>query len=52
MRQRRVLADALVAIAHRLRLYQVETDLPTLLEQAAKREVSYADFLDEVLTRS
>jgi DNA replication protein DnaC len=34
--------------AHRAR---TETDLATLLEQAAKREVSYADFLDDVLTR-
>jgi DNA replication protein DnaC len=43
--------DRLRAACQRLRLYQVETDLPTLLEQAAKREVSYANFLDEVLTR-
>ncbi len=43
--------DRLRAACQRLRLHQVETDLPTLLEQAAKREVSYADFLDEVLTR-
>jgi DNA replication protein DnaC len=43
--------DRLRAACHRLRLYQVETELPTLLEQAAKREVSYADFLDDVLTR-
>jgi DNA replication protein DnaC len=43
--------DRLRTACQRLRLYQVETDLPTLLEQAAKREVSYADFLDEVLTR-
>jgi DNA replication protein DnaC len=34
---------------HRLRLYRVEAELTTLLEQAAKREIAYADFLDEVL---
>jgi DNA replication protein DnaC len=36
--------------SHHLRLYRIETELPTLLEQAAKREISYADFLDEVLS--
>jgi DNA replication protein DnaC len=35
---------------HRLRLYQVEKELTARLEQAAKRELSYADFLDELLT--
>jgi DNA replication protein DnaC len=35
---------------HQLRLYQVEAELATLLEQAAKKELSYSDFLDEVLT--
>lgn len=34
---------------HRLRLYRIEAELTTLLEQAAKREVAYADFLDELL---
>jgi DNA replication protein DnaC len=34
---------------HRLRLYQVEQELTARLEQAAKRELSYADFLDELL---
>ena len=34
---------------HRLRLYQLENELTTRLEQAAKKEVSYADFLDELL---
>ncbi|MFQ5793233.1 MAG: ATP-binding protein, partial [Acidobacteriota bacterium] len=34
---------------HRLRLYQVEAELPNLLEQAAKKEASYSDFLDEIL---
>ena len=29
--------------------HRVAADLTTLLEQAAKRELSYADFLDEVL---
>lgn len=37
------------AHCHRLRLYRVEAELTTLLEQAAKREVGYADFLDDVL---
>jgi DNA replication protein DnaC len=36
--------------AHHLRLYRIEAELATLLEQAAKREVSYADFLDELLS--
>jgi len=35
---------------HRLRLYQVEQELTGRLEQAAKMEVSYADFLDQLLT--
>jgi DNA replication protein DnaC len=43
--------DRLEAHCHRLRLYQVATDLPTLLEQAAKHAVSYADFLDDLLDR-
>lgn len=43
--------DRLRTACHRLRLYQVETELMTLLEQAAKRELGYADFLDEVLAR-
>lgn len=34
---------------HRLRLYQIENELTAGLEQAAKKEVSYADFLDELL---
>jgi DNA replication protein DnaC len=34
---------------HRLRLYQVEQELIGRLEQAAKMEVSYADFLDQLL---
>jgi DNA replication protein DnaC len=43
--------DRLRTHCHRPRLYQIETDLPTLLEQAAKREQSYADFLDELFGR-
>jgi DNA replication protein DnaC len=43
--------DRLRGACHRLRLYQIEAELATVLEQAAKREVSYADFLDEVLGR-
>src|SRR5580704_7160304 len=34
---------------HRLRLYQVEQELTARLEQAAKTELSYADFLDQLL---
>ena len=37
------------AHCHRLRLYRIEAELTTLLEQAAKRELGYADFLDELL---
>jgi DNA replication protein DnaC len=43
--------DRLRTHCHRLRLYQLEAELPTLLEQAAKRELAYADFVDELLTR-
>lgn len=35
---------------HRLKLYQVQAELPTLLEQAAKKEIPYSDFLDEILS--
>jgi len=35
---------------HQLRLYQVENELTARLEQAAKKEVSYAEFLDELLS--
>ena len=31
-----------------LRLYRIEHELTTLLEQAAKRDLGYADFLDEL----
>ena len=40
--------DRLRTHCHRLRLYQLESELPSLLEQAAKREQSYADFLDDL----
>ena len=43
--------DRLRAACHRLRLYRIEAELRTVLEQAAKRDVSYADFLDELLGR-
>ncbi len=43
--------DQLQADCQRLRLYQVATELPTLLEQAAKREQSYSDFLHDLLSR-
>src|SRR5271168_3301262 len=33
----------------RLRLYQIAQELTTRLEQAAKKELSYADFLDQLL---
>ena len=43
--------DRLQAYCHRLRLYQVEAELPTLLEQAAKQDRSYSDFLEDLLSR-
>jgi DNA replication protein DnaC len=43
--------ERLRTACHRLRLYQMEGDLTTVLEQAAKRDISYADFLDELLGR-
>ncbi|MGH6918793.1 MAG: IS21-like element helper ATPase IstB, partial [Geminicoccaceae bacterium] len=43
--------ERLHAYCHQLRLYQVETDLPTVLEQAAKHERSYSDVLEELLSR-
>lgn len=43
--------DRLQAHCQRLRLSQVAAELPTLLEQAAKQEVSYAAFLDDLLAR-
>jgi len=33
----------------RLRLHQLEQELTARLEQAAKKELSYADFLDQLL---
>ena len=41
--------DRLREHCHRLRLYQIEQELTTRLEQAAKQEISYADFLDQLL---
>jgi DNA replication protein DnaC len=43
--------ERLTAHCERLRLHRVATELSTVLEQAAKRDVSYADFLDDVLAR-
>ena len=43
--------DRLQASCHRLRLYQVATELPTLLEQVAKQERSSTDFLEDLLSR-
>src|SRR6516225_597281 len=41
--------DRLREHCQRLRLYQIEQELTACLEQAAKKEVSYADFLDQLL---
>lgn len=43
--------DRLQSYCHRLRLYQVETELATVLEQAAKQDRSYSDFLEDLLSR-
>ena len=43
--------ERLQAHCQRLRLSQVAAELPSLLEQAAKAERSYTDFLEEVLRR-
>src|SRR5580704_16870986 len=43
------LLERLQQHCHRLRLYQVDKEHTARLEQAAKRELSYADFLDELL---
>ena len=40
--------EPLSAHGQRLRLHRVDAELSTLLEQAAKRDLAYADFLDEV----
>jgi len=42
--------ERLQAACHRLRLYQVEVELSTLLEQAAKQERAYSDFLEDLLS--
>jgi len=41
--------DRLREHCHQLRLYQIEQELTAQLEQAAKKETSYADFLDQLL---
>jgi DNA replication protein DnaC len=41
--------ERLAEHCQRLRLYRVEAELATLLDQAAKKELTYSDFLDEVL---
>ena len=43
--------ERLSAHCQRLRLHRVAVELTAVLEQAAKKDVSYADFLDNVLTR-
>ena len=35
----------------RLRLHRIAAELSTVLEQVAKKDMSYADFLDDVLAR-
>ena len=44
--------ERLSAHCQRLRLHRVEAELTTLLEQAAKKDVSYADFRSENPQRS
>jgi DNA replication protein DnaC len=41
--------ERLQQYCQRLRLYRVEAELATVLEQAAKKDLAYSDFLDEVL---
>ncbi len=41
--------DRLHEHCHQLRLYQIEQELTARLEQAAKKETSYTDFLDQLL---
>jgi DNA replication protein DnaC len=41
--------DRLREHCHQLHLYQIEQELTARLEQAAKKEISYADFLDQLL---
>ena len=41
--------DRLHEHCQRLRLYQIEQELTARLEEAAKKEISYADFLDQLL---
>jgi DNA replication protein DnaC len=41
--------DRLREHCHQLRLYQIEQELIARLEEAAKKETSYADFLDALL---
>lgn len=43
--------ERLQAHCHRLRLYQVAHEVATLLEQAAKQDRAYSDFLEDVLSR-
>jgi hypothetical protein len=43
--------DRLREHCHQLRLYQIEQELTAQLEQAAKKETSYADFLDQRFCR-
>ncbi|HSF59792.1 MAG TPA: IS21-like element helper ATPase IstB [Candidatus Binatia bacterium] len=41
--------DRLRAHCRRLRLYKLEAEISGLLEQAAKKDISYSDLLDELL---
>jgi hypothetical protein len=43
--------EKLHSYCQRLRLYQLAAELPARLEPAAKKDLGYADFLDDLLTR-
>lgn len=43
--------ERLQGFCQRLRLQRIGAELSSLLEQAAKRDLAYSDFLDEVLGR-
>ena len=51
VRHKHAQLERIQAYSQRLRLYQVAAELPSLLEQGAKAERSYTDFLEEVLRR-
>ena len=43
--------EKLHGYCQRLRLYQLAAELPARLEHAAKKDLGFADFLDDLLTR-